>query len=73
MYGLQEQYGDEIEFVWLNVDDPLSRPLREQFGIVQRSNYVLVDVDGVAQLRWFGYLDDTEMEEALQDFLDMQS
>ena len=42
MHGLEEQFGEEIAFVWLNVDNPDSRPLREQFDIVPSLLSVLV-------------------------------
>lgn len=70
MNGLQEQFGEEIQFIWLNIDDPNTLPLREQFGIVQRSRYVLVNAVGEQAQIWIGRLDETEVEEALTAFLE---
>ena len=73
MYGLRDEFGDEIQFIWLNVDSAITLPLREQYGIVHRTNYVLVDATGAVHSRWFGYLNDDELSTALQTFLDEQS
>jgi hypothetical protein len=67
--GLEEQFGAEIQFVWLNIDDPNTLPLREQFGIVQRSRYVLVNAAGEQEQVWIGLLDEVNVEEALTAFL----
>ena len=70
MNGLEEQFGAEIQFVWLNIDEPNTLPLREQFGIVERSRYVLVNAVGEQEQIWIGLLDEVAVEEALTAFLE---
>jgi len=68
--GLQAQFGDRIEFVVLNVDDPNSLPLRQQFDLVQRSRYALVGPDGqTVEQRWFGLLNEGEVADYLSRYL----
>jgi hypothetical protein len=68
--GLEEQFGTEIQFVWLNIDDPNTLPLREQFGIVQRTRYVLVNAAGEQEQVWIGLLDEVAITEELTAFLE---
>ncbi len=62
MNRLEAQFGDEIQFVHLNVDDPASRPLRDQFNVTHRSQYALVDANGEIVQRWFGPLGSSSIE-----------
>lgn len=69
MNGLQAQFGEEIEFIVLNIDDPATLPLRQQYNMVQRTNYVLVNARGEVVQRWFGALNEDEVARALREFL----
>jgi len=70
--GLREQFGGQMEFVRLNIDDPETLAERQAFDIVQRTRYALVDREGNVVQRWFGALNPTEMEQILEDFLTNQ-
>lgn len=69
MHGLQNQFGDHIDFIYLNIDLPATLPLRERFNIVQRTSYVLIDSAGNILQRWYGPLDETVMAEYLTSFV----
>lgn len=69
MNGLESEFSAEIEFVWLDVDDSESLPLREAYGIVGRTHYVLVDTGGNAVQRWYGHLNEPEIEAFLEEFI----
>ena len=68
MDRLKARFGEQIEFVSLNVDDSASLPLRQQYDIVARSQYILADATGATQFRWFGYLDENAVAEQLDGF-----
>ncbi len=68
MDRLKARFGEQIEFVSLNVDDSASLPLRQQYDIVARSQYILADAAGATQFRWFGYLDENAVAERLDGF-----
>lgn len=70
--GLQAEFSDEIEFVWLNIDDSNSLPLRQEYGIVGRTNYVLVDAAGNPLQRWYGYLSEPDVAAVLEEFIAQQ-
>lgn len=69
MYGLQETFGDRIDFIHLNVDLAVTREARERFGLTDRSQYVLVDPQGNTIQKWVGPLDQTAVEQALRTYL----
>lgn len=69
MYRLKQQYGDQIEFIVLNVDNDDTLPLRQKYDMVARAQYALVDANGELVQKWFGYLDEAEVAEALDTHL----
>jgi hypothetical protein len=73
VYGLEEEFGDEIDFIWLNIDDSSTRAMREEFGIVQRTRYVLVDENNNEVMRWFGPLYEVGMEFEIADWLEARA
>lgn len=67
---LKQQFADHIDVVTLDVDDPATRPLRDKFGLIDRSMYALVAPDGETVLaRWFGVLDEQEVTARLTQFV----
>ena len=73
MNGLEEQYGEEIDFIWLNVDDRSTLPMRQQYGMSRRSTYVLLDTNDQIVEVWIGFLNQGTLEFAIEEFLDSQS
>jgi hypothetical protein len=70
VYGLQETFGDRIDFIHLNVDLAVTNSARERFGLTNRSQYLLVDPQGNIIDKWTGFLDQTTVEQAIQTYLD---
>ncbi len=69
MDGLQAQFGDRIDFIGLNIDVAETLPVREQFDMVQRSTYTLIDAQGNVVQRWYGYLDQEVMTQFFNEYL----
>ncbi len=69
MYGLQETFGDRIDFIHLNVDLAVTNSVRERFGLTDRSQYILVDPQGNIIEKWIGLLDQVTVEQAIQTYL----
>ena len=70
MSGLEQEFGDLIEFVLLDVDDRSLDPIREHYGITGRTQYVLVDENDEIIRRWYGPLSRQSVAADLQAFLD---
>jgi hypothetical protein len=67
--GLAEQFGERVDFIKLDIDKSETLPARQRFNMVQRSQYALVDAEGNIIQRWFGFLDQDEVERFLSDYL----
>jgi len=54
VHGLEAQYYGQIEFSFLDIDDPLSQPFKEQFSFTYQPMFVLLDSSGVPVKTGFG-------------------
>ena len=69
MNGLEQQYSDRIEFVALNFDDKSLNAVRSKYNITDRSQYVLLDANDQIVHRWYGFLNTSDVQKVLDDFL----
>lgn len=69
MHGLEQEYGAVIDFIHLNIDDSTTLPLRQQFGLTDRSQYALVATAGEVRNRWVGPLNYATVATAIRDLL----
>ena len=69
VHGLEEQYGNDIEFVYVDIDNPESQTLKNQYGFRVQPHFVLVDGDGEVIGEWFGMNEGVTFENAFNDIL----
>ncbi len=69
MNGIKEQFGDKIDLIALNIEVPETQSIRDRFGFTDRSQYAFIDPTGNVIQRWYGYLDQTEVAQVIQDYL----
>ena len=69
VHRLEEQYGNNIEFVYVNIDNPESQTLKEQYGFRVQPHFVLVGGDGQVIGEWFGVNEGATFETAFTDVL----
>lgn len=69
MNRLEEEFGEQITFVDLDIDDRSLNGIRQQYGISGRSQYLLVDESNTVIQRWFGPLSEADVQTALADFI----
>lgn len=69
MDRLAQQYGDQVDFIKLDIDKAETLAVRQQFNLVQRSQYALIDAQGTVVQRWFGFLDEAEVTAFLDEYL----
>jgi hypothetical protein len=53
----------------VDFDDTDLQPVRDRFGITDRSQYVLIDAAGSVVQRWYGVLDTATMQKAFDEYL----
>ena len=66
MNRLQEQFEDRIDFFHLSVDFVETLDVRQQYNMVRRSQYQLLDPAGETAVNWFGPLYEEQMVEQIE-------
>ena len=67
MHGLENTWGDQINFVYLDIDDPRTDPFKRQLGYRVQPHMFLLDGDGNVVQQWLGHVDAVTLEAAFQD------
>jgi thioredoxin-like negative regulator of GroEL len=66
VHGLEAQYGQEIAFVYLDIDDPQTDEFKRQLGYQYQPHLFLVGGDGTILDQFVGLVDASTLETALQ-------
>ncbi|MCP5095551.1 MAG: hypothetical protein GY943_08370 [Chloroflexi bacterium] len=69
MHGLEEEYGDEVEFVYYDIDDPDSAAAKTEYNFRFQPHVILVDENGEIIQQWLGYNSANVYEEAFEALL----
>ena len=64
VHGLEAAYETQIEFVYVNIDDPASDALKQRYGFRYQPYFVLVDSQGEVVQEWFGLVEAADFEQA---------
>ena len=67
MHGLEAEWGGQVDFVYLDIDDPATEPFKRQLGYRVQPHMFLVDGDGLVLQQWLGFVDAATLEAALQE------
>lgn len=62
VHGLEAQYYGQIEFFFLDIDDPAVDPFKQQFGFQYQPMFVLLDASGTPVKTWFGAVSQADFE-----------
>ena len=65
MHGLEQQYGDTVNFVYLDIDDSRTDDFKRQLGFRVQPHLFLLDADGQVIQQWLGLVSKDELEAAL--------
>ncbi len=57
MNGLSDQFSDQIDFFYIDIDQSESADVMQQINVRGRSTYVLLGSNGEELQRWAGPLD----------------
>ena len=72
MHGLEAQWGDKIQFVYLDIDDPRTTPFKQQFGYRYQPHFFLLDGQGNVVAQWVGYVTEEDLVSAFRQVLEDQ-
>jgi hypothetical protein len=65
VHGLEAQYNDRINFVYLDIDDSRTNPYKQQLGYRYQPHIFLLDGQGNITQQWVGFVSGTDLEAAL--------
>ncbi len=54
VHGLEQQWGDRINFVYLDIDDPDTTPFKRDYGYRYQPHFLLLDGEGRIVDQWVG-------------------
>jgi hypothetical protein len=66
VHGLEQQWGADIDFVYLDIDDSQNDVFKRTFGFTYQPLYILLDSAGQIVERWFGVVEASAFESAFQ-------
>lgn len=66
MHGLEASYANEINFVYLDIDDPATDRFKRQLGYNYQPHLFLLDGSGEILAQWVGWVSVADLEPAIQ-------
>ncbi|NIS80872.1 MAG: hypothetical protein GTO14_11830 [Anaerolineales bacterium] len=67
MHGLEAEWQNEIDFVYLDIDDPETDSFKRNLGYRYQPHIFLIDGEGVILNQWVGYVERETLEAAFLD------
>jgi hypothetical protein len=66
VHGLEAEWSDEINFVYLDIDDSRSDPFKRELGYQYQPHFFLLDAEGNILNQWLGVVEKETFREAFQ-------
>ena len=66
VHGLEQKYGDQIDFAYLDIEDPRTDEYKREFGFRAQPHIFLLDGSGEILQQWVGLVSAEELDAALQ-------
>jgi thioredoxin-like negative regulator of GroEL len=62
VHGLEAKYAGQIDFIYLDIDDPANDAAKDQLGFRVQPQFFLLDADGTVVQEWLGPVDAEKFE-----------
>ncbi|MCW5875795.1 MAG: hypothetical protein KIS85_02825 [Anaerolineales bacterium] len=69
VHGLEDLYGERVNFIYLDREDPATEPLRSQLGYIYQPHFFLLAPDGAVLAQWRGYVEGSTLQQAIVEAL----
>ena len=69
VHGLEAKYAGQIDFLYLDIDDPRNADAKEQLGFRVQPQFLLLDMDGKVIQEWLGPVQAEDFEAAFTQVL----
>jgi hypothetical protein len=70
VHGLEAQFYEQMNFVYLDIDDPKNDGFKESLGYRYQPHIYLLDEDGKVLQQWVGPVSREELEQAFEAALE---
>ena len=65
MHGLEAEFGSQVNFIYLDIDDRNTEPFKQELGYRYQPHLFLVNADGNILQQWVGRVSGDELERAI--------
>jgi hypothetical protein len=65
VHGVEVEYYDRVDFIYLDIDDPRTDPFKQQLGYRYQPHIFLLDGDGNIVQQWVGPVSESDLTAAL--------
>lgn len=65
VHGLEAKYNGQVEFIYLDIDDPATNSFKQQLGYIYQPHLYLLDGDGNIVEQWVGFTSEGQLDAAL--------
>jgi hypothetical protein len=62
-------YGEQVDFVYLDIDDPSTREAKEKYGYRYQPHFFIVNEADEVQAQWVGFVEEQAFTAALAELL----
>jgi len=69
VHGLEAKYAGQIDFIYLDIDDPANDVAMQRLGFRVQPQFFLLDADGDVVQEWLGPVDADDFEVAFVQVL----
>jgi len=69
VHGLEVEYLDKVNFVYLNIEDQANEKFKEALGYRFQPHFFLIDGEGQIIQQWLGPVSEDELRSALDEAL----
>jgi hypothetical protein len=66
VHGLEQQWGNKVGFVYLDIDDPDTAPFKRALGYQYQPHILLLDGEGQIVHQWVGFVQESDLGDALE-------
>jgi len=66
---LERSYGDQIRFVYLDIDDPAVAPTAKELNLIRQPQFYLLDAEGTILDQWAGLVSEDKFVDVFEAFL----
>ena len=69
MHGLEVEYADRVNFVYLDVDDPANSEFLNELGYRYQPHFFIIDGQGAVLQQWLGPVGAEDFRTAFDSYL----